>query len=219
MTLRTFGWNEFGFLLSALQWTVLLTIIALIGGGIVGFLIALGRTSNLKALRIAAGTYIQVIQGIPVLMILFLSYYGLSLAGLELPPLIAAGASMTIYTSGYLAEIWRGCIQAVPKQQWEASESLALTRAQQYRYVILPQAIRISLPPTVGFAVQVVKNTSIASIIGFVELARAGQLINNATFQPFRVFVAVAVLYFIVCYPLSQLSRWLERRLHAGSNR
>ncbi|AYM65465.1 amino acid ABC transporter permease [Agrobacterium fabrum] len=219
MTLRTFGWNEFGFLLTALQWTVLLTIIALIGGGIVGFLIALARTSDNKLLRIAAGTYIQVIQGIPVLMILFLSYYGLSLAGLELPPLIAAGASMTIYTSGYLAEIWRGCIQAVPKQQWEASESLALTRAQQYRYVILPQAIRISLPPTVGFAVQVVKNTSIASIIGFVELARAGQLINNATFQPFRVFVAVAVLYFIVCYPLSQLSRWLERRLHAGSNR
>ncbi|UXS33334.1 amino acid ABC transporter permease [Agrobacterium tumefaciens] len=219
MTLRTFGWNEFGFLLTALQWTVLLTIIALIGGGIVGCFVALARTSNFKALRIAAGTYIQVIQGIPVLMILFLSYYGLSLAGLELPPLFAAGASMTIYTSGYLAEIWRGCIQAVPKQQWEASESLALTRAQQYRYVILPQAIRISLPPTVGFAVQVVKNTSIASIIGFVELARAGQLINNATFQPFRVFVAVAVLYFIVCYPLSQLSRWLERRLHAGSNR
>lgn len=117
MTLRTFGWNEFGFLLTALQWTVLLTIIALIGGGIVGFFIALARTSDNKLLRIAAGTYIQVIQGIPVLMILFLSYYGLSLAGLELPPLIAAGASMTIYTSGYLAEIWRGCIQAVPKQQ------------------------------------------------------------------------------------------------------
>ena len=219
MTLRTFGLSEFGFLLTALQWTVLLTILALVGGGIVGFLIALARTSEIKALRFAAGTYIQIIQGIPVLMILFLSYYGLSLAGLELPPLFAAGASMTIYTSGYLAEIWRGCIQAVPKQQWEASESLALTRAQQYRYVILPQAIRISLPPTVGFAVQVVKNTSIASIIGFVELARAGQLINNATFQPFRVFVAVAILYFIVCYPLSQLSRWLERRLHAGSNR
>ncbi|TGT79178.1 amino acid ABC transporter permease, partial [Mesorhizobium sp. M8A.F.Ca.ET.161.01.1.1] len=121
-----------------------------------------------------------------------------------------AGASMTIYTSGYLAEIWRGCIQAVPKQQWEASESLALTRAQQYRYVILPQAIRISLPPTVGFAVQVVKNTSIASIIGFVELARAGQLINNATFQPLSVFVAVAILYLIVCYTLSPLSRWRE---------
>lgn len=92
--------------------------------------------------------------------------------------------------------------------------SLALTRVQQYRYVILPQAVRISLPSTVGFAVQVVKNTSIASIIGFVELARAGTLINNATFQPFRVFVVVAALYFAVCYPLSLLSRWLERRLN-----
>lgn len=219
MTLRTFGLDEFGFLLQSLQWTVLLTIIALIGGGLLGFAVALARTSRVQSIRFAAGTYIQVIQGIPVLMILFLSYYGLSLAGLELPPLFAAGASMTIYTSGYLAEIWRGCIQAVPKQQWEASESLAMSRLQQYRYVILPQAVRISLPPTVGFAVQVVKNTSITSIIGFVELARAGQLINNATFQPFRVFIAVAALYFAVCYPLSQLSRWLERRLHAGSNR
>lgn len=219
MSLRTFGFNEFGFLLQALEWTLLLTLIALAGGGILGFVIALARTSGSRTIRIAAATYIQIIQGIPVLMILFLSYYGLSLAGFELPPLVAAGASMAIYASGYLAEIWRGCIQAVPKQQWEASESLAMSPLQQYRYVILPQAVRISLPPTVGFAVQVVKNTSVASIIGFVELARAGQLINNATFQPFRVFVAVAVLYFVVCYPLSQLSRWLERRLHVGSHR
>ncbi|MCV9907883.1 amino acid ABC transporter permease [Ochrobactrum sp. AN78] len=214
MTFRSFGPDEFLFLLTGLQWTVLLTAIALIGGGIAGFLIALARVSTIKWLRVAAGTYIQIIQGIPVLMILFLSYYGLSLAGFDLHPLLAAGASMSIYASGYLAEIWRGCIQSVPKQQWEASESLALTRVQQYRYVILPQAVRISLPSTVGFAVQVVKNTSIASIIGFVELARAGTLINNATFQPFRVFVVVAALYFAVCYPLSLLSRWLERRLN-----
>ncbi|ASV83882.1 amino ABC transporter, permease, 3-TM region, His/Glu/Gln/Arg/opine family domain protein [Ochrobactrum quorumnocens] len=214
MTFRTFGPDEFLFLLTGLQWTILLTAIALIGGGIAGFLIALARVSTMKWLRVAAGTYIQIIQGIPVLMILFLSYYGLSLAGFDLHPLLAAGASMSVYASGYLAEIWRGCIQSVPKQQWEASESLALTRVQQYRYVILPQAVRISLPSTVGFAVQVVKNTSIASIIGFVELARAGTLINNATFQPFRVFVVVAALYFAVCYPLSLLSRWLERRLN-----
>lgn len=214
MTFRSFGPDEFLFLLTGLQWTVLLTVITLIGGGIVGFILALARVSTMKWLRVVAGTYIQIIQGIPVLMILFLSYYGLSLAGFDLHPLIAAGASMTVYASGYLAEIWRGCIQSVAKPQWEASESLAMTRAQQYRYVILPQAVRISLPSTVGFAVQVVKNTSIASIIGFVELARAGTLINNATFQPFRVFVVVAILYFAVCYPLSLLSRWLERRLN-----
>ncbi|MDI4666254.1 amino acid ABC transporter permease [Xanthobacter autotrophicus] len=217
MFLRSFGLNEFYFLLESLQWTLALTGVAMVGGGIAGFLVALMRTARTKVLRMAAATYIQVVQGIPVLMILFLSYYGLSLAGYRLPPIVAAGLSMSIYASGYLGEIWRGCIQAVPKPQWESGESLALTIPQQYLYIILPQAVRISLPPTVGFLVQLVKNTSIAALIGFVELTRAGQLINNATFQPFRVFLTVAALYFVICYPMSQLSRWLERRLHVGS--
>ena len=219
MIFQTFGWPQFWFLAQSMQWTVILTALALGGGGIIGFGVALARVSRLSWLRVAAGTYIQVIQGIPVLMILFLSFYGIALMGYHLLPIVAAGLSMAIYGSGYLAEIWRGCIQSVPKPQWEGSESLAMTRFQQYRYVILPQALRIALPPTVGFAVQVVKNTSIASLIGFVELARAGQLVNNATFQPFRVFLVVAALYFVICYPLSQLSRWLEGRLHAGSRR
>lgn len=219
MIFQTFGWPQFWFLVGSMQWTVILTALALGGGGIIGFGVALARVSRLAWLRVAAGTYIQVIQGIPVLMILFLSFYGIALMGYHLLPIVAAGLSMAIYGSGYLAEIWRGCIQSVPKPQWEGSESLAMTRFQQYRYVILPQALRIALPPTVGFAVQVVKNTSIASLIGFVELARAGQLVNNATFQPFRVFLVVAALYFVICYPLSQLSRWLEGRLHAGSRR
>jgi len=215
MIFRSFGTSEFLFLLESLQWTLILTALALGGGGVIGFLLALARVSIFKPLRILAGAYIQVIQGIPVLMILFLSFYGLALLGFRLPPLVAAGISMTVYASAYLAEIWRGSIQSVAKPQWEASESLAMTRMQQYRYVILPQAMRLSLPSTVGFAVQVVKNTSIASLIGFVELARAGQLVNNATFQPFRVFLVVAALYFVICYPLSLLSRRLERRFHA----
>jgi polar amino acid transport system permease protein len=135
---------------------------------------------------------------------------------MELPPLLAASLSLGIYVSAYLAEIWRGAIEAVPFQQWEASESLAMTPAQQYRYVILPQALRISLPPTVGFLVQLVKNTSIVSVVGFVELARAGQLVNNATFDPFRVFGTVAIIYFLICFPLSRLSRYFERVLHVG---
>ena len=219
MIFHTFGWPQFWFLVQSMQWTVILTALALGGGGIIGFAVTLARVSRRGWLRLAAGTYIQVIQGIPVLMILFLSFYGLALMGYQLLPIVAAGLSMAVYGSGYLAEIWRGCIQSVPKPQWEGSESLAMTRLQQYRHVILPQALRIALPPTVGFAVQVVKNTSIASLIGFVELARAGQLVNNATFQPFRVFLVVAALYFVICYPLSQLSRWLEGRLHAGSRR
>ncbi len=218
MSLRTFGFHDILFLLTGLQWTVTLTIVALAGGGALGLGIALARVSRLRAIRFLAGLYIQIIQGAPVLMILFLAYYGLSLLGFQLPAIVAAGLSMAFYVSGYLGEIWRGCIQAVPKPQWEASESLAMTRAQQYRYVILPQAVRLSLPPTVGFTVQVVKNTSIASIIGFVELSRAGQLINNSTFQPFSVFLTVAALYFIVCYPLSRLAGWLEGRFNVGSH-
>ena len=218
MIFHTFGWPQLWFLVGSLQWTIILTALTLGGGGFIGFFVALARVSRSLWLRVVAGIYIQVIQGIPVLMILFLAFYGLALFGLHLLPIVAAGISMAIYGSGYLAEIWRGCIQSVPKPQWEGSESLAMTRAQQYRYVILPQALRIALPSTVGFAVQVVKNTSIASLIGFVELTRAAQLVNNQTFQPFRVFLIVAVLYFVICYPMSQLSRWMEGRLHAGSN-
>ncbi len=213
--IRSLSWNDLLFFLGALRWTVLLASIACLCGGVLGLGVALARVARSPAVRALAATYIQIVQGTPVLMLLFLSYYGLSLFGYDLPPMVAASVSMSIYVSGYLGDIWRGSIQSVAKQQWEASESLGMTRAQQYRHVILPQAIKISLPPTVGFMVQVVKNSSIASIIGFVELAKAGQLINNVTFQPFAVFLIVAALYFCVCYPLSHFSRRLERKSHA----
>lgn len=208
------SWNTAPFFMQALGWTVLLATIACVFGGVLGLGVALARVARAGWLRAAASAYIQVVQGTPVLMLLFLSYYGLSLFGYDMPPMVAACVSMTVYVSGYLGDIWRGAIQAVPKQQWEAAESLAMTRRQQYQYVILPQAVRISLPPTVGFMVQVVKNSSIASLIGVVELAKAGQLINNLTFQPFQVFFLVAALYFCICYPLSYCSRRLERKSH-----
>lgn len=214
--IERFGWDELLFLVGSAGWTLLLTTIAFTFGGLGGGVFALLRLSQAAILRRFAAIYIAVIQSVPVLMVLFLSYYGLSLAGIELPPLLAASISLGIYVSAYLAEIWRGSIEAVPFQQWEASASLALSRAQQYRYIILPQALRLSLPPTVGFLVQLVKNTSIVSVVGFVELSRAGQLVNNATFQPFRIFGVVALVYFLICFPLSRLSRHLERTLHAG---
>jgi polar amino acid transport system permease protein len=214
--MTTFGWPEFLFILRAAGWTLLLTAVAFAIGGLGGGALAIMRLSQSRWLSLAAGTYILVIQSIPVLMVLFMSYYGLALFGIELPAFFAASASLAIYVSAYLAEIWRGAIESVPYQQWEASSSLALTRTQQYRYIIIPQAIRISLPPTVGFLVQLVKNTSIVSVVGFVELSRAGQLVNNATFRPFQVFAAVAAIYFLICFPLSRLSRYLERVMHAG---
>ena len=214
--MTTFGWPEVFFIIRAAGWTLLLTAIAFLIGGLMGGVLAILRLSRIKLLRRFAAGYILVIQSIPVLMVLFMSYYGLSLFGIELPPFFAASASLAIYVSAYLAEIWRGSIEAVPFQQWEASASLAHSPAQTYRHVILPQAVRISLPPTVGFLVQLVKNTSIVSVVGFVELSRAGQLVNNATFQPFQIFTLVAAIYFAICFPLSRLSRHLEKVMNAS---
>lgn len=210
--IRPFGFDEILFLLESTGWTIVLTVIASLLGGALGLCIALARVAVNPVARELARGYIAIVQGVPVLMLLFLSYYGLSYAGFELPPIVAASLSLAIYSSAYLGDIWRGAIQSVARQQWEASASLAMTKRQQYRYVILPQSVKIALPPTVGFLVQLVKNTSIVSIVSVVELMRAGQLINNVTFQPFKVFVTVAVIYLAICYPMSRASRRLEER-------
>jgi polar amino acid transport system permease protein len=208
--------NHLLYLLEAARWTVLLSLIAFLGGGLVGLPLALMRLSKIGLLRALASGYIQLIQGTPLLIVLFLSYFGLGILGYKLIPLVAAGISLTLYAAAFLGEIWRGCIEAVPRTQWEASDCLGLNRFQQYAYVVLPQAVRIAIPPTVGFMVQIVKNTSLASVIGFVELSRAGQIVNNSTFEPFAIFSAVALIYFVLCYPLSVAARTLERKAHAG---
>lgn len=213
--IRPFGYDELYFLVTSARWTLALSMIALIAGGCVGFILAVLRVVGGPRVRTLVVLYIELIQAMPVLMLLFLGYFGLSFAGLEFPPLAAAGVAMSLYTSAYLADIWRGCIQAIGREQWQASEALALTTFQQLRYVILPQAVRIALGPTVNFSVQLVKNTSVAALIGFVELTRAGQLLNNITFRPLTVFGVVAVVYFCICYPLSLFGQGLEGRYNA----
>ena len=214
--MNSFSLTHVGYLAVAAQWTIVLSLLAFVGGAVLGLILALGRVSRLAAPRRMAVAYIQVVQGTPLLVLLFLSYFGISILGLNVPPLLAAALSLTLYTSAFLGEIWRGCIEAVPRTQWEAAECLGLNRFGQYLHVILPQAARIAIPPTVGFMVQVVKNTSLASVIGFLELSRAGQVVNNSTFQPFTVFLVIAFMYFALCYPLSLASRHFERKLHVG---
>ncbi|PSC04166.1 amino acid ABC transporter permease [Alsobacter soli] len=211
--------NHLSFLAHGALWTVGLSLIALIGGGLAGFVVALARISPVRAVRILAAGYVQLVQGTPLLVIMFLTFFGLPPLGITVSPLAAASVSLTIYVAAYLGEIWRGCIESVPRQQWEAAEGLALSRTQRMAKVILPQAIRIATPPTVGFMVQIIKNTSLASVVGFVELARAGQIINNALFEPFLIYVIVAVVYFALCYPISRLSRVLEAQRGRGRAR
>ncbi|MEA9391898.1 amino acid ABC transporter permease [Acerihabitans sp. TG2] len=212
-------WDIFRNLLLALRWTVGLSLIAFVGGGIVGGFLLVLRLSPRRWLRLLVSLYVNLFQGTPLLMQLFLTYFGLALFGLNTTPLVAASVCLTLYASAYLTEIWRGSVESIPRQQWEASASLALSFSEQLRYVILPQSLRVALAPTVGFMVQAIKATALASVIGFVELTRSGQIIANATFSPFLVYGSVAVLYFILCFPLSWWSRHLEQQLTQGADR
>jgi polar amino acid transport system permease protein len=205
-------WDIFTFLLGAVRWTVALSLIAFIGGGLAGMGLLMLRFSKLRGVATAVAWYVQIFQGTPLLMQLFLVYFGLALLGMDTSPLVSAAICLTLYASAYLTEIWRGCVNAIPKGQWEASTSLALTFTQQMRYVILPQALRVGIAPTVGFLVQIIKGTALASVIGFVELTKAGQMISNATYQPFLAYTFVGLLYFALCYPLSWWSQRLENR-------
>jgi len=214
--MRDLSVNDLLTLPGAALWTLALSLMAFVGGGLVGGLIALGRTSRAGWLRTLCAAYIQVLQGTPLLIQLFIWYFGLSVAGMNLSPLVAAAIAFTLNSSAFFAEIWRGSIEAIPRPQWEAAASLGLTRLQQINYVIVPQAVRIALAPTVGFMVQIIKNTSLAALIGFIELARQGQIITNVTFAPMPVYMTVGAIYFVICFPLSILSRHLERRFHAG---
>jgi polar amino acid transport system permease protein len=211
--MRAFSFNDFLFILDATRWTVALSLLAFVLGGLLGAIIAILRISKFAPVRLAAAGYVQLFQGTPLLMQLFLIDYGLSLFGLRLDAWTAVTIAYTIYAAAFLGDIWRGCIQAIPKEQWEASRALALGYLHQLFLVIMPQAVRIAIPPTVGFLVQLVKATAVASIIGFVELTRAGQLMTNATFQPMIVYPIVAVLYFALCWPLSLWAQHLEKRL------
>jgi polar amino acid transport system permease protein len=210
--MRTFGFPEFLFILQAAQWTLALSAIAFAGGALLGLVIALARTSQGRAARALSGGFVQVFQGTPLLLQLFLIFFGAPVLGLDVNPWVAAGIALILNSAAFLGEIWRGCIEAVPRGQWEAALALNLGYGSLMRDVVLPQAFKIALPPTVGYLVQIIKGTSLAAIIGFTEITRAGQIINNATFEPLPVFATVAALYFVICWPLSLLAARMERR-------
>ncbi|CDN91000.1 amino acid ABC transporter permease [Agrobacterium tumefaciens] len=209
-------WDILRNLLLATRWTVLLSLVSFVGGGVVALLLLFMRISRKKSMRVFARYYVELFQGTPLLMQLFIAFFGLGLLGIDVPAWLAAGLTLILWAAAFLTEIWRGCVESVAKGQWEASASLAMGRLQQMRYVILPQAMRVAIPPTVGFFVQVIKGTAVTSIIGFVELSKAGTVVTNATFQPFTVYGLVALIYFALCWPLSKSSQILERKLNVA---
>ncbi|MGY0781157.1 amino acid ABC transporter permease [Azospirillum argentinense] len=209
-------WDILRNLLLAARWTVVLSLVSFIGGGLLGMALLYLRIGKARAGRMFVQGYVELFQGTPLLMQLFLAFFGLGLFGIDVPAWLAAGLALILWTAAFLVEIWRGCVESVARGQWEASASLGMGYVQQMRYVILPQAVRVAVPPTVGFSVQVVKGTALTSIIGFVELSKAGTVVTNATFEPFTVYGLVALIYFALCWPLSKSSQILERKFNVA---
>jgi len=213
--IRHFGLPEVLQILQGMQATLVLSAIAFVGGGIAGLGIALARTSSRNWLRRIAAGYVDFFQGTPMLMQLFLAFYGLPVFGVRVNPWVAVSVGLTLNASAFLGEIWRGGIQAVPPGQTEAANALGLGYVSRMRDIVLPQAFRLSLAPTVGFLVQLVKGTSLASIIGFVELSRSAQIVSSTTYKPLLAYGVAGVFYFAICFPLSRYSAHVERRLAA----
>jgi polar amino acid transport system permease protein len=212
-------WDMGSNLLLAARWTVLLSLIAFIGGGVLGMALLVLRISGNKWLEKIIDWYIEIFQGTPLLMQLFMVFFGLPLMGIEVSPWLAASVTLTLYTSAYLVEIWGGCVSAISSGQWNAGASLGMSYLQQLRHIVLPQALRIAIAPTVGFLVQVVKSTALTSIIGLIELTKTGNMLTNSTFRPFPIYGMVALLYFAMCFPLTWYARALEQRHRNNSLR
>ncbi|WP_250511711.1 amino acid ABC transporter permease [Caballeronia sp. GACF4] len=208
---------QLAYMLKGTLATVELSVAGAVGGAIIGLPVALLLVSGRGiALRLGRA-YVIVMQGIPLPVAMFVVYFGIGLFGFDVLPVIAASVALAVNAGAYLAEIWKGAILAVPATQWEAGESLALSYLQRMVHVILPQALRISVPPTVGFVVALIKNTSYAVVIGMSELTYTSRMVNNTTFEPFVIFTLAAGVYFILCYPVARMSVRLERMGRFGA--
>jgi polar amino acid transport system permease protein len=212
--MRQLQFGDLIYIIGMLRWTLVLWISTMAGGAVGGMLLALARSGKTTWLRLAATGFVRFFQGTPLLIqLLFLFFVPTLLFGWEVNALLAAIAAMSLHASAHIGEILRGCIASLPKGQTEAARALGLGYVARIRYVILPQAIRISLPALVGFSVMMVKATSLTSVLGFVEITKAAQSINAVTIQPLIIFGTVAAAYFAVCWPLSFFARRLELRL------
>ena len=210
--MRDLNFGDFIYLLEGLKWTIGLSAAALATGSMLAGFFVLLRLFRQPLINSLHAGYVALFQGTPLIGQLFVVYFGLGIFGIDVDAFLAATVAFATYSAAFLSEIWRGAIEAIPRKQWEASESLGLGRLQTFIDVVLPQAIRGATPATVGFLVTLVKDTSLASVIGFVELTRAAQIINNSTFQSFMIFGTVGALYFALCFPMTLLSRRLEQR-------
>lgn len=208
------GWRA-GPLLVGLWITLKVSALSLVFALVLGLIAGLGRVSANPAARNLAATYVELIRGTPLLVQLFIFYFFIGTV-LQLSPMTAGVAALSIFTGAYVAEIVRAGIEAVPRGQMEAARSLGLGYAKAMRHVILPQALRRSLPPLAGQFINLIKDSSLVSVIAITDVTKAGREVVSSTFSPFEVWFTVAALYLVLTFSLSLLVRKLERRMAAG---
>ncbi|HEX6514435.1 MAG TPA: amino acid ABC transporter permease [Nocardioidaceae bacterium] len=195
--------------------TLFLVVVSGAIGTLLGLLFGMARISPIPPVRWVAAVYVNFLRGQPALVILLFGYFAIPLLfpALAFSRGFTAIAGLSIYASAYIAEIFRGSIEAIPRGQTEASKALGMSYYHRFRYIILPQAMKIAVPPGIGFLISLVKASALVSVIGFVELTRAGKIVSTINQEPLFTFLVVAGIYFILSYPISLLGRWYERRL------
>lgn len=205
--------NAFPYLMDGLKVTLYIFVIALILGFIIGLIVALLRLAPIKPLNWIAKSYINAIRGTPVIVQLFFIYFGLNtIPWISMDKTTAGIVTIAINAGAYFAEIIRAGIQSVDSGQTEAARSLGLTSTQTMRYVVLPQAFRRMLPTFTNQSIISLKDTSLLSIIGIADLTQRGQIQQAATYESFKIWLIVGVIYFIIIYALTLLANFLERR-------
>ena len=205
--------NNFTYLLEGALSTLRLTSLSVLIGLIIGTFVGMGRLSKHKFLNYPATVYVEFIRGTPLLVQLFIIYFGLPQLGINLPKYPAAIVALGINSGAYVAEIVRAGIQSVPRGQYEAARSLGMTHGQAMRYIILPQAFRNILPALGNEFIAMTKDSSLASVIGVTELMRTGQIVISRTFQSFSIYGGVAIIYFAMTFTMSRIVRWIEKKV------
>lgn len=207
------SFKQFILLLRGLLVTLEISLGGMALGTVIGIVLGFLRASKNPIIKYGILVYVEIFRDSPLLIQLFVIYYGLPiLFNIDVPAIATAFIAITLYTSGYMAEVFKSSIEAINVAQWESASSLGLPFLYTARKVILPQAFRLAVPPSVGVLIMVIKDSSLASVIGFVELTRMANIVRAQTFTTFNVYAIAALLYFVVCYALSRMGRLLERR-------
>jgi polar amino acid transport system permease protein len=208
--------HGYWYLLWGAGMTILMAAVSVVPATLFGMVLALAQVFGGRAVQAVIIAYLFVMRGIPLLVLLTFTYYLLPLTGIDLPPFWGVVVVIALYYAAFMSEVFRAGIQSLPLAQWDAARSLGMTRFLMLRIVILPQALRLAAPPFVSLCANLIKATSLVSIVGLWELTMASREIVERTLAPFQIFLGAAAIYFCICYSLALYGRHLERRVLYG---